>query len=93
MDPSTFTNTTIRINGSISGLHPGTFSYNSSSFTATVVPDSLFKVGEIVTVALTRGIKSAGGDSLANSFLWSFLIKGRNKFRLVRTGFVRQCRQ
>ena len=76
VDPSTFTNSTIRINGSISGLHTGTFSYNSSSFTATVVPNQPFKVGEIVTVAVTRGIKSAAGDSLANSFLWSFLIKG-----------------
>ena len=27
-------------------------------------------------MAVTRGIKSAAGDSLANSFLWSFLIKG-----------------
>ena len=75
INPSTITNATVRINGSLSGLHTSTFSYNSSTHTVTITPDVSFKVGEAVTVTLTRGIKSASGDSLASSYSWRFTIK------------------
>ena len=75
INPTTLTNSTIRINGSLSGLYPCTFNYNSGTRTATITPNSQFKVGEIVIVTLTRGIKITNGDSLASSYSWSFTVK------------------
>jgi len=85
---STVTNSTVRINGSLSGLHPSMFSYNQSAHTITVTPNSPFKVGELVTATLTRGIKSTNNDSLLNSFSWRFSVKPKKAaglFTLVST--------
>ncbi|MFH1213656.1 MAG: FG-GAP-like repeat-containing protein [Candidatus Neomarinimicrobiota bacterium] len=75
IDQTTINNSTIKVNGSLSGPHIGTFSYNSSTYSATIDPSADFKVGDVVTVTLTGGIKSTVGDSLAKSYTWSFLIK------------------
>jgi hypothetical protein len=40
MNAATFTNSTIRINGSLSGLHPSVFSYNELAHTVTVTPNT-----------------------------------------------------
>ncbi len=75
IDQSTINNSTIKINGSISGPHKATFNYNASAQTLTITPASSFKVGEVVTTTLTHGIKSASGDSLKWGYSWSFSIK------------------
>ena len=83
MNSSTFTSSTIKINGSLSGLHTATYSYSSSTQTVTITPATPFKYGEVVTTTLTRGIKSTAGDSLASAYNWSFTIKssgGSGKF-------------
>ncbi len=74
MDEPTLNNSTILIHANMTGLHPGTITYDSPSRTATTNPDSDFMVGEIVTVILTTGIESTGGVPLANSYSWSFTI-------------------
>jgi hypothetical protein len=75
IDQSTINNSTIKINGSLSGPYAATYSYNSSTKTATISPATPFKVGEVVTTTLTRGIKSAVGNSLIiQSYVWSFSI-------------------
>jgi hypothetical protein len=75
MNTATFTNSTVRINGSLSGLHTSVFNYNSDLRRVTITPNTSFKVGEVVTVTLTRGIKSIAGDSLSSSYSWQFTIK------------------
>lgn len=75
INSTTLTNSTVRMYGSLSGFHSSTFSYNSSSYTATIIPNAQFKVGEHVTVTLTRGIRNISGDSLVNSYSWSFTVK------------------
>jgi Bacterial Ig-like domain/FG-GAP-like repeat/Secretion system C-terminal sorting domain/Abnormal spindle-like microcephaly-assoc'd, ASPM-SPD-2-Hydin len=86
MDATTFTDNTVRINGLLSGLHKSTFSYNSSTRTATITPNASFRVGEVVTVTLTHGIKDTNGDSLLNSYIWNFTIKVNSG-----TGFFQQA--
>jgi len=76
INSATLTNSTVRINGSLSGLHPGVFSYNSGTRTVTIPPTSPFSVGERVTVTATRSILNNAGDSLQKSCTWSFTIKG-----------------
>jgi Uncharacterized protein related to plant photosystem II stability/assembly factor len=75
INPTTLTNSTIRINGSLSGLCPCIFNYNSDTHTVTITPNTQFKVGELVTVALTRGIQSMSENSLSTSYSWSFRVK------------------
>ena len=72
---STVTNNTVRINGTLSGLHPSAFSYDVAAHTVTVTPNTQFKVGETVGTTITRGVKNTAGDSLAKSYSWSFLVK------------------
>ena len=64
INSTTLTNSTVCVYGSLSGFHPSTFSYNSSSYAATITPNVQFKVGELVTVTLTQGIKTISGDSM-----------------------------
>jgi outer membrane protein assembly factor BamB len=75
INQSTINNSTVKINGSLSGLHNSTFSYSSLTYTATIDPNSNFQIGEVVTVTLTCGIKSASDDSVLSAFCWSFTIK------------------
>ena len=75
INSSTLTNSAIKINGSLSGLHIANYNYNSSTQTVTITPLTAFKYGEVVTTTLTRSIKSAAGDSLASAYSWSFTTK------------------
>jgi len=91
VDSSTLTNSTIKINGSLSGLHTATYSYVSGTKTATLTPIKPFTFGEVVTITLTRGIKSVAGDSLLKNYTWSFTIKsngGSGTFVQSSTPFV-----
>lgn len=75
INSATLSNSTVRINGSLSGLHPATFGYNSPTKTATATPNAPFTVGEVVNVTLTTGIKSAAGSSMAKAYSWSFTAR------------------
>ncbi|MEK7263672.1 MAG: FG-GAP-like repeat-containing protein [Bacteroidota bacterium] len=56
MNQATMTNSTVRVNGSLSGLHSGSISYNSSQKKMTFNPDVDFEYNEVVAVILTNGI-------------------------------------
>jgi len=75
INSSTINDSTIVVNAWSTGLHTGTFSYDSLTMTATMNPDDDFEAGEIVNVMLTRGIKSTQGASLNSSYLWYFTVK------------------
>jgi outer membrane protein assembly factor BamB len=75
IDQSTINKSTIKINGSLSGLHSATYNYNSSNQTLTITPIAPFKVGDVATTTLTRGIRSVAGAPLMQSYTWSFSMK------------------
>ena len=75
MDPASFDSTTFVIHASQTGLHRGTYPYNSGGKTVTLDPRDDFAVGEEVSVTLTTGIKNAGGDTLLNPYTWTFTVE------------------
>ena len=58
MDSITINDSTFVVNARSTGLHLGTFTYDSLSKAATFDPVDDFHVGEVVTVVLTAGIQS-----------------------------------
>ena len=87
VDPTTLTSSTVKIQGSQSGLHQTNISYTSATKTATIDPLKDFIQGEVVSVTLTRGIRSTTGDSMSSSYTWSFTVKvddGSGSFVRVR---------
>ena len=75
IDPATLTSSNIRVYGSQTGLYSATISYDSSTRTVMIDPVKDFKPGEVVSVILTRGIRSVSGDSMLSSYVWSFTVK------------------
>jgi hypothetical protein len=81
---------TFIIHASQTGLHAGTYSYDSGTKTATFDPTGSFQVGEVVTVILTTDIQDTGGTALSNPYEWSFTIGvsgGSGKFT-AKTGYT-----
>ena len=64
LNTATATNSTIIINGSMSGVVPATFSYDGGTRTLTLTPARIFKAGEVVSVNATSGVKSSSAASL-----------------------------
>jgi hypothetical protein len=83
INSSTVNESTFVVNGYSTGLHTGTYSYDSLTMTATFNPDDDFEAGEMVGVMLTRGIKSTQGGVLNTSYAWFFTVasaSGSGKF-------------
>lgn len=74
MDETTFNDSTFVVFARSSGLHSGIYSYDSLDFTASFQSSDNFEMGEVVSINLTTGIKSASGTSLGSSFTWNFTI-------------------
>ncbi len=64
MDSGTFTDSTVLISGSNSGLISGAFTYDGPSKTMTFNPDNAFKAGEKINVTFSTGIKNSNGSAL-----------------------------
>lgn len=71
LDPATLNDTTFMVTADQSGMHEGTVSYNSGTFTATLDPVLDFYCGEFVTALLTHEIGAQGGP-LLDGFIWNF---------------------
>jgi len=78
MNAASINDTTIVAQGSVTGLHAGTITYNAADFTATLNPAADFDHGEVVTVVLTTVIQSSGGTPLEHSYIWSFATEAVN---------------
>jgi len=88
IDSATLTNSTIRVNGSQSGLHrSNNITYDSATKKAIFNPARDFKPGEVVNVTLTPGIKSTSGLALA-SYIWSFAIQSGGASVFTNTGDI-----
>lgn len=72
MDSMSFTNSTFVVRGQYSGIHEGTFDYDTLTRTITYDPLGDFAFGEFVNVTLTAGIASESGTQLAPAYHWSF---------------------
>ena len=74
MDETSLNNSTVVVNGKLTGLHQGIISYDAFTRTATLDPDQDFAVGEVVTVVLTTGIMESGGTPRNKSYTWRFNV-------------------
>lgn len=75
ISPSSLSDSSCIVLGSLSGPHAALFQYDASTFTATITPLSNFKSGDVVWVTLTRALQDTAGDSLRHSYSWSFTAK------------------
>jgi hypothetical protein len=71
LDPPTLNDTTFMVMADQSGLHTGTVTYNSGTFTATFDPEMDFYDGELVSAILSHDIISQSGPVL-DGFIWNF---------------------
>jgi len=74
MNPSTINSSTFVVHASQTGLHTGSYSYDSGTKTATFDPGQDFLVGEVVSVTLTSEIQSEDENPLM-PYIWSFTIE------------------
>lgn len=74
MNTATLTNSTIRVYGEQSGLRHSVITFNSSTNTVTINPDSAFFIGETVWIVVTKEVKSISNDSLTSPLIWQFGI-------------------
>jgi parallel beta-helix repeat protein len=71
LNRSSLDSASFRVNGSMTGLHPGAITYDSASFMATFDPAFGFAPGEHVTGMLTNRVQSRTGVNL-KGFGWTF---------------------
>ena len=74
MDQTTIDDSSFVLNARCAGLRDGTISYNVPAKTATFDPACDFLAGEVVTVMLSRDIRSSEGMPMDSSFAWSFTV-------------------
>jgi len=65
---------TILVNGSQSGKHSGSISYNSGNHTATFNPTNDFAVGEMVTVTVTANVQNTQHAGMTSPYVFQFNI-------------------
>jgi hypothetical protein len=75
MNPQSFNENTIIVNGSQSGrFQDANITYQSGTREAVYMSSNNFLPGEKVSVILTTGIESSKSDPLPDPYLWEFMI-------------------
>jgi hypothetical protein len=75
INSSTLTSSTVKLIGSVSGVHSWTLSsYNSGTYTATIDPSNNFKPGEVVTVSVTTGVQNGNSIALEKGYSSAFIV-------------------
>ncbi|MEO0293366.1 MAG: FG-GAP-like repeat-containing protein [candidate division WOR-3 bacterium] len=75
INPNTINDSTFIVYGRETGKRVGLYGYDASSMTAEFNPAKDFAIGEVVTVILTKGIKTLAGNPLSKPYQWNFTIK------------------
>lgn len=75
MNPDSLNLRTILVTGSVSGKHSGTITMSEADSVCSFIPATPFKRGEMVTIILTKNIRSATGTSLVAGYSWNFTVK------------------
>lgn len=68
INTDTLSNATFTVSGGVSG----TITYDASSQTATFTPASQFATSTTYTATISTGVTDTNGDSLAQSYTWTF---------------------
>lgn len=71
MSPGTATPTAMRVTGSQTGQHPGTYAGGGSA-TIALDPATDFRAGELVSVSVTTAAQTPGGTPLAAPLVYQF---------------------
>jgi len=71
MDPATLHDSTVRVFSQLTGWRRGPYGYDSLGQVIGIYPSDDFWPGELVTVDLSRGLRSAGGDTFPGC-VWQF---------------------
>jgi len=74
MDPTSFNDSTFIIHGRSTGLHAGTYTYDSPTKTVIFTPYQDYAVGEVVSVILNDNVLSSSGVPLDKKYAWSFTV-------------------
>ena len=74
INPITLSNNSIKVSGSLSGLHPSDVTYDAATRSATINPTMDFSIGEVVTVTLTNGIQNLIGDPMSMTQCSGFTV-------------------
>ncbi len=74
MNSSTINSSNIKVFGLQTGLKSTSVSYNAGTGTATINPNSDFKVGEKIQVTLSSGIQSSSNTPII-PFTWTFTVQ------------------
>jgi hypothetical protein len=75
LDSATVNSATIMIAGRWSGIARGTFALDSSRTLVQFTPSDPFSAGETVTISVSRGVQSEGGEPMDLGYAWSYWIK------------------
>jgi hypothetical protein len=75
MDPAAMSSATVKVIGSESGLHAGSYSYDAGTYTLTINPTNDFAPGERVTVSVTRGVEDVNNVPLTAGYTSQFIIE------------------
>ncbi len=74
MSSGTFSTTSVRVNGSQSGYHTGSLSYDNSTFAMTYDPSANFYAGEEVTVTVKTSVQSSYNVNMQKPFTMSYIV-------------------
>ncbi len=74
MNASTINRSNIKVFGLQTGLKSSSVSYNAGTRTATINPNSDFKVGEKIQVTLSSGIQSSSNTPIT-PYTWTFTVQ------------------
>ncbi|MEK7729649.1 MAG: FG-GAP-like repeat-containing protein [candidate division KSB1 bacterium] len=72
VDPASLTPKSFSVFGRWSGVCPGQFVLEEGNQLVRFVPAKSFSAGEMITVSLSKSIKSATGESMIKGYAWQF---------------------
>jgi hypothetical protein len=78
--------------GRWTGVMPGEFRLEDENRLVRFLPARTFSAGEWITVAVSKSVKNAAGEALANGYTWNFwtlVVPSNASFRLQRRISVR----
>lgn len=94
LDPTSVNSSTFSVFGKWSGVMAGSLLLESNNTRIRFLPSRFPAAGDWVWVSLSRGIRSATGDSLAKGYAWNYWVKTRRAtLDLVEVGRVAVRRQ
>ncbi|HLP18063.1 MAG TPA: FG-GAP-like repeat-containing protein [Bacteroidota bacterium] len=88
INPGTLTQSTVKVNGSLSGPHAlKSLSYTGMTRSVVIDPTTDFSAGETVTIVVTSGVQNILGDAMTSPFTSQFTVAAKvGSGMLLQTG-------